>query len=74
MDADGREWITTARASVSPRAISYRIERDGSYFLSQTVAGGLPFANLGGDPEQDWFADGVVDDIITALSRFQTSQ
>lgn len=29
----------------------------------------LPFANLSGDPEQDYFADGVVEDIITALSR-----
>ena len=32
----------------------------------------LPFANLGGDPEQDWFSDGIVDDIITALSRFRS--
>jgi adenylate cyclase len=30
----------------------------------------LPFENLSGDPEQDYFADGLVDDIITALSRF----
>jgi len=30
----------------------------------------MPFRNLGGDPEQDYFADGVVEDIITALSRF----
>lgn len=29
----------------------------------------LPFANLNGDPEQDYFADGMVDDIITGLSR-----
>ena len=29
----------------------------------------LPFANLSDDPEQEYFADGVVDDIITALSR-----
>ena len=29
----------------------------------------LPFTNLSGDPEQDYFADGIVDDIITALSR-----
>jgi TolB-like protein/Tfp pilus assembly protein PilF len=29
----------------------------------------LPFQNLSGDPEQDYFADGMVDDIITALSR-----
>ncbi|MGH8513385.1 MAG: tetratricopeptide repeat protein, partial [Gammaproteobacteria bacterium] len=31
----------------------------------------LPFQNLSGDPEQDYFADGVVEDIITALSRMR---
>jgi TolB-like protein len=31
----------------------------------------LPFANLSSDPEQDYFADGMVDDIITALSHFR---
>src|ERR1700730_8298956 len=32
----------------------------------------LPFENMSGDPEQDYFADGMVDDIITALSRFKS--
>jgi adenylate cyclase len=32
----------------------------------------LPFQNMSGDPEQEYFADGVVEDIITALSRFKT--
>ena len=31
----------------------------------------LPFTNLSSDPEQDYFADGMVEDIITALSRFK---
>ena len=31
----------------------------------------LPFQNWSGDPEQDYFADGVVEDIITALSRIR---
>ena len=31
----------------------------------------LPFANLSGDPEQEYFADGVVEEIITALSRIR---
>jgi len=31
----------------------------------------LPFINLSGDPEQDYFADGVVEDIITGLSRIK---
>jgi len=30
----------------------------------------LPFANLSSDAEQDYFADGMTEDIITALSRF----
>ena len=30
----------------------------------------LPFQNLSGDPEQEYFADGVVEEITTALSRF----
>jgi adenylate cyclase len=29
----------------------------------------LPFTNMSGDPEQEYFADGVVEDITTALSR-----
>ena len=32
----------------------------------------LPFTNLSSDPEQGYFADGIVDDIITALSRFKS--
>ena len=31
----------------------------------------LPFQNLSGDPEQEYFADGVVEDVITALARFR---
>lgn len=32
----------------------------------------LPFTNMSGDPEQEYFADGIVEDIITALSRFKS--
>ena len=31
----------------------------------------LPFTNLNGDPEQDYFADGMVEDIIAGLSRIK---
>src|SRR5262249_25721579 len=31
----------------------------------------LPFHNMSGDPEQEYFADGIVEEIITALSRFR---
>ncbi|PZQ98092.1 MAG: adenylate/guanylate cyclase domain-containing protein [Cereibacter sphaeroides] len=32
----------------------------------------LPFDNMSGDPDQEYFADGMVEEIITALSRFRT--
>src|SRR5258707_5030630 len=32
----------------------------------------LPFENMSGDPEQEYFADGMVEEIITALSRFKS--
>ena len=31
----------------------------------------LPFVNMSGDPEQEFFADGLTEDIITELSRFR---
>ena len=31
----------------------------------------LPFANMSGDPEQEYFADGMVEDILSALSRIR---
>jgi adenylate cyclase len=31
----------------------------------------LPFQNIGGDPEQEYFADGMVEEIITALSKIR---
>ncbi len=38
----------------------------GSKFPAVAV---LPFLNISGDPEQDYFADGITEEIITALSR-----
>ena len=32
----------------------------------------LPFTNMGGDPEQEYFADGITEDIITSLSLWRT--
>ncbi len=32
----------------------------------------LPFSNIGGDPEQEYFADGITEDIITNLSLWRT--
>ena len=32
----------------------------------------LPFTNMSGDPEQEYFSDGITEDVITELSRFQS--
>lgn len=32
----------------------------------------LPFANMSGDPEQEYFADGLTEDLITALTRWRS--
>ena len=32
----------------------------------------LPFTNMSGDPEQEYFTDGITEDIITELSRFHS--
>src|SRR5262249_12440260 len=32
----------------------------------------LPFQNMSGDPEQEYFADGIVEEIISALSRIRS--
>jgi DNA-binding winged helix-turn-helix (wHTH) protein len=68
---DGQEWIVTV-----PR-VGYRLVRGdvaprqpGQGVRVPSVAV-LPFQNLSSDPEQEYFADGVVEDIITALSRFK---
>jgi DNA-binding winged helix-turn-helix (wHTH) protein len=68
---DGQEWIVTV-----PR-VRYRLLRDmptterTAAQLSPSLAV-LPFQNMSGDPEQEYFADGIVEDIITSLSRFKT--
>src|SRR6516165_3933497 len=46
--------------------------RVGASFDRPSVAV-LPFANLGGDPQQDYFSDGITEDITTELSRFSSS-
>lgn len=39
--------------------------------LSAAVVAVLPFDNMGGDPEQEYFSDGITEGIITALCRFR---
>jgi TolB-like protein len=68
----GQEWIVTV-----PR-VGYRLVAPPGQ--AKPVAppptvpslAVLPFADLGGNPDQAWFAEGVVEDIVTALSRFRS--
>ena len=61
---------------------AYRIRNEISPTIAPTVGSPLPlpdkpsiavlpFANMSGDPEQEYFADGMVEEIITALSRIR---
>src|SRR5713226_7668144 len=60
-DGKGRKAETT-RAAASPTSVPPR--------LSIVV---LPFANIGGDPEQEYFVDGVTENLTTDLSRISGS-
>src|SRR5262245_15361045 len=61
--------------ALSPRAgsLSSGIPRAGEAFPlpSKPSIAVLPFDNLSGDRDQDYFADGIVEEIITALSRMR---
>ncbi|PTE11996.1 adenylate/guanylate cyclase domain-containing protein [Mesorhizobium helmanticense] len=55
---------------------AYRVETDASASVaappplpSKPSIAVLPFTNMSGDPDQEYFADGLVEDIITGLSR-----
>jgi len=64
--------------NISKAVRAYRIDLTGvsAQFARQHLAlpdkpsiAVLPFANMSGDPEQEYFADGVSEDIITAISK-----
>ncbi|HET7850557.1 MAG TPA: winged helix-turn-helix domain-containing protein [Pseudolabrys sp.] len=76
---DGGEWITTIprvgyrfvgspgqSAPASDSVMPALAERERKPSIAV-----LPFINLGGDQEQDYLADGITEDIITALTRFR---
>ena len=48
-----------------------RLRRNGQRagWVCPTAHPSPPFVNMSGDPEQEYFADGMVEDLITGLSR-----
>ena len=70
---DGGEWIITVPRLGYRFARPRRLEggdastRDG--LAGKTAIAVLPFSNLSSDPEQEYFADGLSEDLITDLSK-----
>jgi class 3 adenylate cyclase len=71
----GQPPLKNIRRPVSVYSVEWRPERPSvtSLFrgdlplLDKPSIAVLPFSNMSGDPEQDYFADGITEDIITAL-------
>jgi TolB-like protein/Flp pilus assembly protein TadD len=67
-----REEPSGGSALAKPGALFDRVEEDIGPALplpDKPSIAVLPFENLSADPQQDYFADGVVEDVITVLSR-----
>jgi adenylate cyclase len=61
--------VTVGSAATSSRWRPEGVLNDGIALPDKPSIAILPFANIGNDPEQEFFADGLTEDIITALSR-----
>lgn len=69
-DVDGRRFILTVPGR-GYRLIAQTAEAAVLGLPDKPSIAVMPFQNMSGDPGQDYFADGVVEDIITALSRIR---
>jgi adenylate cyclase len=65
---DAADWV--AAPEPVPRAPAQTIASPNLALPDQPSIAVLPFQNMSGDTEQAYFVDGLVEDIITALSRF----
>ena len=52
--------------------VAIPVSEEAEPHSSRSALAVLPFVNLSGDPEQDYFSDGLTEDIITALSAWHT--
>jgi adenylate cyclase len=64
-----KKLASTAR--VAPVAAARASAAAAGRTRSKPTVAVLPLANLSGDPSQDYFSDGITEDIITELSRFK---
>jgi TolB-like protein/class 3 adenylate cyclase len=56
---------------LGPIAVGDEIAPSKNAISSKPSIAALPFTNMSGDPEQEYFSDGITEDIITELSRFR---
>jgi adenylate cyclase len=63
------EWLRDERLRLEDQA-GAEPQRETSERSSRLSIAVLPFVNMSGDPEQEYFADGITEDIITELARF----
>jgi TolB-like protein len=80
---EGGQWITTVPrvgyrfTRTSDSGLPGRVDTSDAYngdevaFAQRPSIAVMPFANVGGEKEQEYFADGITEDIITALGRFR---
>ncbi len=66
-----RAWIWSADALDGPRVTASE-DSEALPLPTKPSIVVLPFKNLSGDAEQNFFADGITEDIITAISRFRS--
>ena len=64
IDRPVRAWQWQAQATIAPAARAQASPERPSIAV-------LPFDNMSGDPEQEYFVDGITEDIITELSKFR---
>jgi TolB-like protein/class 3 adenylate cyclase len=70
---DPANWKVSAPVAVAPSIAGTPEPADIPLALPDKPSiAVLPFQNMSGDPEQEYFADGIVEEIITALSRFKS--
>jgi adenylate cyclase len=68
----GYRFVGTVRENAAPeRTDPARADGAGLSLPDRPSIAILPFLNLSGDPSQDYFVDGMVEDIITELSRIR---
>jgi TolB-like protein len=67
-----RRRATVDSSAVEAAANGHQAAPEATLPAAKPSIAVLPFHNLSGDPEQQYFSDGITEDIITELSRFRT--